>query len=335
MGVKGMSGILATVFVLLVVVLVIVSTNVIFSGEKGLTKNANIQATIYTMKNSMEAADLYTKVSMDYSVYQACYDMLRWGGFEESNKNWSNSQDKSESPPTNDKFKQRLQELTQRYMNRYTRYAYYFMDDYNVTSQYSSSLPEVIFTGFVVDYLDLTISAKGEKEMYIRKTIDEYKEEIIIINRFHEDKHYDIPCLGLFTWGKSNHEDIKTAANQEIATELEKWPTRNDRERSYTGSCDGRNVADRLFYEVAEDLIKEPEFDIPYGITMAGEEWENAIELAEKKMQESLENSIFSAVFGLNNFNLYTYVMSPEIEVDVNILPNCQEEERDGECYYS
>jgi hypothetical protein len=335
MGMKGISGILATVFVLLVVVLVVVSTDVVLILQEGTTKNANIQATIYTMKNTMDAAELYMNISLDYSVYQACYVILRWGGYKEDNKNWSNTEDSSEEPPTDEQFKERLQELIQRYMNRYTSKSYNFMDQYNASTQDSNSLPEIRFTSFDADYTDLSFTVESEDKIYLRETIDEYKEEIILVKDFNTERIYDIPCFGLFSWGKNNHDDIKSVVTQEVTSETEKWPTGNPAERSYTGSCGTREIADRMFHEVAEDLIEEPDFGIPEGIYFEGEPWENALQKGEDRIKDDLESSLFSAIFALNELSIQSYVMSPAIDVVVDIIPNCQEEERDGSCYYS
>ena len=130
MDVKAMSSMIAAPLILLAAIFAVISTDVTFIWEARTVEEANVQATVYTMWNALQAADLYDSISIDYSIYQACYDILKRGGFKEEGKYWSNSEDETEKPPTEEEFKTEFQELVQEYLNRYTLNDYDFFEIY-------------------------------------------------------------------------------------------------------------------------------------------------------------------------------------------------------------
>lgn len=336
MGVKGVSAVIVIPLILLAIVFAIVSTDVTFFFEKGVTKEANIQATTYTMWNALQAADFYEDISLDYAAYQACYDILRRGGFREDNRNWSNSGDATETPPGDDEFKSWLFSLVQEYVNRYTDRPYNFVEGYNVTSESSQTLPDIRITFFDINYEDFKISAESVENMFIRNEIEGYNEDIVLKKGFEAEKTYEIPCFGLFYWAKNNnHEEIKVILKEEVEKEIQSWPLYN--EKQYSESCDFTEnrideVRNEIFYEVVKDILAP---EIPMGGYVPPEinKYESIQESVDK-IKSNIDIGISVAIYNID-MSVYRYYVVPHTESEIFINPKCIAEENSEGCYYS
>ncbi len=312
---KGFSGIIAFVFILLLVVIVFVGTNTTMFWEKGSIKHANVQANLYGMWSALQAADLYINTSIDYSVYQACYDVLRWGGFAQDNKNWSNwNGEEHETPPSEDVFKQNFKELLDKYIKRYTNQQYNFMDNYNVSSVESGHLPDVEISADI-GASGISISATAKDKMYITNTNNEFMEKIVLMKGFATQKHYDIPCFNIFLWGEAQHEDVVNKFREVVNEEMKKWPEKNT--ETYHDKCDA-NLDNKIFYDAAKDLLISRD---------------DAIKAAEEKIRTDITSEISNYII-MKNRPDSSYFIESEPKITVTIDLNCQAEKTVNGCDY-
>jgi hypothetical protein len=339
---KGVSSIIMVPLILLVAVLVIVSSGVVFFWDKGVVKEADIQSTLYTSWNALQAADLYVSTSVDYSVYQACYDILRWGGFKENGKNWSNiyGGTEHETPPTSDEFLARFKELAKDYTNRYMRGPYMFIEDYNVTAQGSSSLPRLRLDSFKAGLLETSLSASAGSPLYIKRTLNDYMEEIVLEKNIAFDKVYRIPCLGLFAWGTSEHENAKKALKDGVTQEMDKWPAKSA-EKTYAGTCAAteavlQDVQDELFYDLAKDILPAPSGQSLYFQEEKPREpeWSGSVAKGESAIRVRISNAVTKTVSEQNR-EFLMYVIKPQPDISVEINADCTAEDTSSGCKYS
>lgn len=343
-GLKGQAGVVAIPLILLAISVLIVSSDITFFWEEGTVKEANIQATMYTMWNALQAAELYEDISIDYSVYQACYDLLRWGGFTEENKNWSNffNGKEHENPPDEEQFKKNLFQLVQEYINRYTGKPYYFVEGYNVTSSGSYSIPDIKFISFNVEVLYISLSAASKDSLYIKNELNKFKEEIVLRKDFQTTKRYDMWCLGLFSWGKRDHEEIKPILRDNVTKEMEFWPTRN--EKTFDEPCSETekrlsDIENQLFHEKTWQFFIDPNAGLGEYLRERLKEisnWQGSIERAENRIMQNIQKSVSNSL-SLLNYDGLVYTLTPNFEFDVKIDPDCRGDkiERDTKCEYT
>ena len=322
MGMKGMTGIIAAIMVLVIVALIIFSTQTTLFFESGIKKDADIQATLYTMRNALEAAWLYESISVDYSAYQACYDLLRQGG-SMAGGYWS------DSVPARDGFARDLSGLMQRYVNRYTATTYDFLDEYSVRSPQYDALPNIVLSQVDVGILGMSLHAQGSNKMQVENDIDDFNEKVVIRKTYSEDKSYDIPCLGLFVWGTNEHDGIMSAISEQVENEMAAWPAGGT--VSFTASC-SENLEDMIFYETAKNMIRDTQADV---IRLAGlPEWYNSTAETEELLDRLLTSKINDAINQLNSEALL-YEILPDAQVTVEITPNCQKDQTGSACTHT
>ncbi len=344
MAMKGMAGIIAAIMILVIVALLIYSSQTTLFFEEGIKKDASIQSTIYTMKNALDAAWMYESISVDYAVYQACYDILSRGGTSKKDSYWSDvhgSTDDGTIPET-DAFKQDIVTLMQRYASRYFTTTYKFMDGYIVKAPTYNSLPNAVISSVNIGPTEISLHAEGSGKLHTEKDIEEFNERLVIKKSYAEDKVYDIPCLGLFTQAINEHDKIKNAVSNETITEMGRWPLRNP--VSYQASCT-TDMEDRIFYDSVKNLIEENTNDM-ISLTELPD-WYNATSRTEEILARIISRKINTTINGLNSdmpiipsgvpywVKITSYEIVPDVQVNVDITPNCQKEYIGTSCSYT
>jgi hypothetical protein len=187
----------------------------LFGGGEGAVVKTNLQSNIYTMGYALEAAELYLKTSLDYSVYQACSENLQLGGRHtidsETGVSFSGKDYAYLATFPKDDFLKELGSTAKTYLNRYGSDSYAFMVDYRV------SMPDYVDVRITLDDSDLqkfTASAVPTGEPHQKMTITtraESGESITLQASSDVSAQYSIPCLSLFLKGQELNPSIEQA----------------------------------------------------------------------------------------------------------------------------
>jgi len=332
MAVKGIAtGVVVVPILLLIVALALVNLDLTIRWEAKTTQEANIQATTYAMWNALKGAEMYMDLSTDYSVYQGCYDALRWGGFTEEGKNWSNNKDSSEVPPDEAIFKRNLETLIKRYMDRYTDDGYVFFEKYRVNSSEGDELPDIIIGDFELTMDKISFHAENEEDMQIKEQLISSFEEIDLRGDFSTDKEYEIPCLDIFMIGVTEHDIVQPLLEEMVKAEVDRWPKVNEKTYDPCGSDEDiiEEVRNEMFFEVAKELLiidSTPS----YKVYPSKDE---AIEAAEERIAIYIGVDLSNEF--MSRFRDSEYLIVPETEITVDIFPSCNRVGEDGtSCTY-
>ncbi len=197
--VKGFS--IISVFMVLLIIVVIISLMGYGNVSMDIPETkARIQLYLYSMNHALDAARLYMDVSLDYSVYQACYETL---------KNIDSSISENE-------FKQNLESSIKEKLNVYTEPNYRFLTDYEV---YMAE-----YDGVNIESMSpLKVKVTG-KNMFIKKE-DRLRGIDLTMERDSSlDKTVPIDCYGMYQKGKEEHADIKNTLESSIKAKIDEWP---------------------------------------------------------------------------------------------------------------
>lgn len=152
---------------------------------------------LYVMNLSLEAAKSYMDTALSYSVYQACYDILR--------------KDVSE---LESEFTSNLENLTKIYLNRYR------MDDYYFMSNYAVAIPE--YARVTIGNVDpIKVKAESDSNMFIDL---EYEGSVRRIEAGNEmEKKIPIYCYGLYKKGMQIKTDTESRVGSVIFDTVGSW----------------------------------------------------------------------------------------------------------------
>jgi hypothetical protein len=175
----------------------------LFGGGEGEVHKTSLQSSFYAAGNAIDAAELYMKTSLSYSLYQACYDNLARGGLAEITGDKGKSGYAYLPDLSQEQFLSELNSTLITYLNRYADGNYAFLSDFSVTIPKYSSVK--IESGS--DTSRLTVSAVPSDKMtsYARP---ESGEDIIIRANADLYSQYDIPCLPIFLKSKELKQEI-------------------------------------------------------------------------------------------------------------------------------
>ncbi len=181
---------------------------------EGDTYKVLLHTHMYSMSNTLDAAELYVETSMDYSTYQALYDVLGSGGFDtiEGGKGregiayWSDSAS-STQPPTREQVTEAIRKRIEKNLAKYTGPSYTF------TYEYSANLPD-----YKVSLKDEPVgfsvaTSSDDANLSISKYTQEYgmKEDIIIKRPFLPEASYGIEYAGMLDTAYSGNPNIASA----------------------------------------------------------------------------------------------------------------------------
>ena len=179
---------------------------------EGDTYKVLLHTHMYSMSNTLDAAELYVETSLDYSAYQALYDILGSGGFEtvESGREgiayWSDSSS-SIQIPTREQVTEAVRKRTEENLAKYTGAGYTF------TYDYTASLP--LYKVSIQDEPDgfsITTSS-DDANISTSKYTQEYgmKEDIVIKRPFLPEALYDIDYGEMLKTGSGENPGIVSA----------------------------------------------------------------------------------------------------------------------------
>ncbi len=222
MGIKAQSSIVLMVFTILTIIVVIstVGLNWWIGGEKDklLESKAEIQLSVYEVNNALTAAKSYGEASLDYSVYQAVYEVMANGGWRENTYTreiqgkryslWYNGNDSSPSLKT---VKREIQSAIEDNLRLYTEKPYTFLDEYKV------SFPE--YTIHVEFGEKMKVKATSKRNLEITYSKDWGKVHLER-NPLLEGT-YEINIPGMLEKGKSLLSSVSARAEEIIKEVLE------------------------------------------------------------------------------------------------------------------
>lgn len=165
---------------------------------EGQREDAILHRDLYMMNNSLMAAKSYMDTAFSYSVYQACYDVLR-----------------SDVSGDESEFKSALEKTIRDYLNRYRADDYYFMTNYPVTiSEYSK---------VTIETLDpLKVKAESDSNIFISMEDKGAERRLETGNRM--EKTIPIDCYTIYKKGIEINESIKNTLESSIKTKMNSWP---------------------------------------------------------------------------------------------------------------
>ena len=159
----------------------------LFGGGEGAITKTSLQSDIYTTGHALDAARIYMETSLDYSVYQACYDNLRKAGLSEITVSVDSYNELSGL--TIDGLYNQLGTTIQTYLNRYSNENYAFMTNYRVTLPTSVVSITPAAAGFTV--------ATTPTGMMTATNVVQSGESVTLRADASISRDYDIPFLSL------------------------------------------------------------------------------------------------------------------------------------------
>jgi hypothetical protein len=232
---KG-SGVLVAVFILLLLIILFSLMGLSWFFGSSTEREANIQTDLYAMANTLEATRFYLEGSMDYSVYQACYDMLKRGGYSELPKwsedgevYWYDNGDKK--PPTKEKYKSDLETLIKNNFRKYTK------DEYSYLMDYMVQLPEYQIYVEEKDESFSVVTNDWDKRLRIEKTNEEENTKIELESSPYVERTYALPCIRMYSYVLDEWDSFKGILPVIVDYEISDWPSQYiDAKRPYTDS---------------------------------------------------------------------------------------------------
>jgi hypothetical protein len=201
--VKGVSTAMVMVLSLFAIVMILTSLLPMLVSET-IKEKIELQKNVYMMKNSLEAAGLYTRTALRYSLYQSCFDTLK-------------NLEKQEGGLIAEKdFTKTIEEETGKNFKVYTGGKYRFLRDYMV------EMPDYNLKIEEADPEKIRIKADSSDNLKIEKT--EENETIVLEKSSTLDETVKIPCFAIFRKGRELEAAVKEKASQIILEELKKWP---------------------------------------------------------------------------------------------------------------
>jgi hypothetical protein len=154
---------------------------------------------IYVMKNAIDSSKLYLQTSLDYSVYQAMYDVAKNGGLGKSAANqWDSVLGENE-------FVSNVKAEILKNMNSYTSKGYMFLD-----------LPLVYLPEYEEKNNELSESDSDVKILLsgtkLRITKKDEQEVIVLESSSDMEKVYEIDLFGMYRKAKDVFGPVKSTS---------------------------------------------------------------------------------------------------------------------------
>jgi hypothetical protein len=181
---KGFSGIIAAVMVLVIVGVVIYQANLSWFWGETIEKKADITFHFYSMGNALDAAGLYAGVALDYSLYQACHDFLEHPGMGLDKEG----------------FERELGSRTKDNLKVYTNVDYDFLDAYTVNIY--------DYDGVDIDTDSGKVTASGSNNMIIYKEDATRGMKIWLERRPGLERPLEIDCYGIYQEARQVRESL-------------------------------------------------------------------------------------------------------------------------------
>ncbi|HDD72539.1 MAG TPA: hypothetical protein ENG00_00440 [Candidatus Aenigmarchaeota archaeon] len=310
MGLKGQVSVVFIIFVVLTLVIVLynVGLNWWFSGSRTerITSRAELQSEVYAANNALVAAKSYAETALDYSVYQAIYDTLRRGGWNEIPRDrrvnidgtyytvWY--RDREESLPSIENVKNSLTRLIKRSMDIYTGENYHFLDEYSV------SLPDYKIVVILNEH-SIDVMADSESNLQITKTQE--SGEVIHLEKDPLIKStYDIDINDILRYGMEVGKNLTELLRKREEGFTSTLPRSGSKEKtvSFCPSADNPDITDN---EVLEEVTGK------------------TVEEFRTNFQETID-SILSEITSSVWQNGYTVEIKKAGDTGLKIIPTCE-----------
>jgi len=221
-GMKGVSLVIPTIVIIIILLMLLAAINIPLIKTSQYEKDLEVRSEIHTMSNALDTAKLYMETSLEYSIYQACYDNLRNGGWDSFPANkyqgyavW----DSSDLHPNDQEFKLALEESIASNLALYRgTQAYTFLSDYhvnlpvyqadNVTVNLNPSDPQWMF-----------VVAWGDQNLNIQKTQE--SGEYIRLEKestLQNEDEYRIDCYWIYRKGAEVYGTAAKAVKDALAS---------------------------------------------------------------------------------------------------------------------
>jgi len=172
----------------------------LFGGEGSLQKT-QLQYSIYTIEHSFDAAKLYMDTSLNYAVYQACYDNLKRAGLSEITSETGESGVAYLPSLTSEEFYSNLKSTTETYFSRYINKNYIFLSEHGV------SLPSSVITMTPQTDFMFTVNAIPSG-MMTTSSLTKTGEYITLSASADISETYDISCYSIYKKATETNDGI-------------------------------------------------------------------------------------------------------------------------------
>jgi hypothetical protein len=217
-GMKGVSLVLPAIVLIIILLMLLAYINIPLIKTDQLQRDLEIRSEMHTMSNALDAAKLYMETSLEYSVYQACYDNLKKGGWDSipSGKAYQGyALWDSSFQPEGFEFNTSLENSIASNLALYRgSKAYTFLSDYYV------NLPEYKADDVLVSLEPsdpgwMFVTAFGDSNLYIQKT-QESGEQIRLEkdSTLQNEDEYRIDCYGIYKTGTDIYALAKNAVSK-------------------------------------------------------------------------------------------------------------------------
>lgn len=163
---------------------------------------------IYVMKNAIDSSKLYLQTSLDYSVYQAMYDIAKNGGLSGTGNKWDNSLDENN-------FVSNVKAEILKNLNSYTSKGYMFLD---LSLVY---LPNYEGKNTELSELDskVKISLTGGN---IRISKKDEQEIITLESSSDMERAYEIDFFGMFRKARNVFGPVRSTFCDVVGNQIKK-----------------------------------------------------------------------------------------------------------------
>jgi|GEM_PF-3003550 len=234
-----------TVFWILCIIIIFAVGEIGLSVGGGKQYYLPVEIEVYSMSNALDASKVYMDTALRYSVYQACYDTLKNGGWPDIAKVPDGERALFEGKPyapirTTAEFRSGLAETILSNVNTYASMDYSFFDSYEVR------VPSYQGSEFVELMPDrLTVKATSGSPLQICKPdsckldkpetesgadslpeADDYRQqpnmrELVVLQKDSGlQEAIQTPCYGLYRQGVEESGRLTAKMNEEIAGEM-------------------------------------------------------------------------------------------------------------------
>ena len=206
---KGQALIIAAIFIVLILIILWSAVNIPALKTNQIEKDVKVRSEMHIMGNALDAAKLYMETSLEYSIYQACYDNLGKGGWDSipSGKSYQGyaSWDFSDPHPDIYEFKAGLENSIKTNMGLYRgTKAYTFLSNYQVNLPTYS---DIVVSTDNTDPQWMFVSAFADSNLKIEKTQE--SGEYIRLEKestMQNDDEYKVNCYGLYAKGQEVYQ---------------------------------------------------------------------------------------------------------------------------------
>ncbi len=228
---RGVQFAVLTLFWLIAIAIIVAAIQIIPALKQPTVQDVLIKTDVYMMSSAMDAAESYLGAALQYSNYQACYELLKNGGNSEltdANKISYNNVDFG-IVPERDTFMGSLKDEVQHNLNIYAGMDYSFGKN-SLGSRYVVNLPEYALTLAEADggmSASATTSGKMVSEMEVKGgNLDPEKSNIngkvSIMRDASLEAKLELDCAALYDKMKAASDDAKASATKILQDEIGK-----------------------------------------------------------------------------------------------------------------